>query len=93
MISVIGFIHNEQLQSNTDPFIIAHGGYLHDFPILLANCKKYNFNDFGILKDWVLIDSVHIFTDDGYRRPGLDTLCKELSIKKTFIWRWEMLVY
>ena len=25
---------------------------------------------------------VHIFTEGGYRRPGLDTLCKELNIKR-----------
>ena len=82
VISLNEFIHNEQLQSKTDPIIIAHGGYLHDFPILLANCMKYNFNDYGILKDCLFIDSVHIFTDDGYRRAGLDTLYKELYIKR-----------
>ena len=66
----------EQLQSATDPIIIAHGGYLHDFPILLANCMKYNFNDFGILKDCLVIDSVRILKYDGYQRPGLDTLSR-----------------
>ena len=58
MTALVEFIHNEQLQSATDSVIIAHGGYLHDFPILLANCMKYNFNDFGILND-----SLHTFKD------------------------------
>ena len=40
---------------------------------------KYNFNEFGILKDCLFIDSVHILKDDGYQRPGLDTLCQELN--------------
>ena len=82
MTAFMEFIRNEQLQSATDPVIIAHGGYLHDFPILLANCMKYNFEDFGILKDCLFIDSVHIFKDDGYQRPGLDTIGQELSIKR-----------
>ena len=43
---------------------------------------KYNFTDFGILKDCLLIDSVHILKDDGCQRPGLDTLCQELNIKR-----------
>ena len=68
------------MQSATDPIIIAHDGYLHDFPTLLANCIKYNFNDFGILKDCLYKDSVHILKDDGYQRPGLDTSCQELNI-------------
>ena len=76
------FIHNEQLQSATDPVIIAHRWYSHDFPILLANCMKYNFNYFGILSDCLFMDNVHIFKDDGYQRPGLDTLCQELNIKR-----------
>ena len=48
------------IMSATDPVIIARGGYLHDFPILLANCMKYNFNDFGILKDCLFIDVSHL---------------------------------
>ena len=59
MAALVEFIHNEQ--SHTDPNIIAHGGYPHNFPILLANCMKHNFNDFGILKDCLLADSVRIF--------------------------------
>ena len=43
---------------------------------------KYNFNDFGILKDCLFIDSVHILKDDGYQRPALDALCQELNIKR-----------
>ena len=37
--------HFEFLQawSETIPIIITHGGYLHDFPILLANCMKNNY--------------------------------------------------
>ena len=80
--ALVEFIHNEQLRSATDPIIIAHGGHLHDFPILLANCMKYNFNDFGILKDCLFKDSVHILKDDGYQRSGLDTPCQELNIKR-----------
>ena len=30
----------------------------------------------------MFIVSVHILKDDGYQRPGLDTLCQELNIKR-----------
>ena len=43
---------------------------------------KHNFNDFGILKDCLFIDNVHIFENEGYRRPGLDTLCQGLDIQR-----------
>ena len=76
------FMHNERLRGATNPIIIAHGDYLHDFPILFANCMKYNFNDLGILKYCLFIDRVHILKDDGYQKPGLDTLCQELHIKR-----------
>ena len=79
VISLIEFIHNEQLRNKTDPIIIAHGGHLHDFPILLANCIKHNF---GVLIDCLFVDSVHIFENEGYRRPGLDTLCQGLDIQR-----------
>ena len=43
---------------------------------------KHNFNDFGILKDCLFEDNVHIFENEGYRRPGLDALCQGLDIKR-----------
>ena len=36
VIAMIDFIHSEQLDSNTDPVIVAQGGYYNDFPFLLA---------------------------------------------------------
>ena len=40
MEGLVEFLHREQAQSETDPVIIAHGGYLRDFPILLVGCMK-----------------------------------------------------
>ena len=82
MNGLVEFLHNEQLQSETDPIIIAHGGYLHDFPILLTSCMKYNFHDFRILTECMFTDSMEILQHGGCRRPGLDTLCQELDIKR-----------
>ena len=48
----------------------------------LAECMKYNFTDFGILKACVFIDNVRIFTDDGFHKSRLNSLCKELNIKR-----------
>ena len=38
------FVEFLQAQSETIPIIIAHGVYLHDCPILLANCMKHNYD-------------------------------------------------
>ena len=42
MDRLVEFLQHEQVQCETIPIIIAHGGYLHDFPILLASCMKHN---------------------------------------------------
>ena len=82
MVAFIEFIRVEQLQSGTCPTIIAHSGYLHDFPILLANCMKHKFTDFDILHDCVFVDSVRILKDNGYQRPGLYSMCQELGLSR-----------
>ena len=42
MDGLIELLHRDQAQSVTIPIIIAHGGYLHDFPILLVRSMKHN---------------------------------------------------
>ena len=49
MNELVKFLHGEQAQSETIPIIIAKGGCLHNFPILLANCVKHSCDKFGIL--------------------------------------------
>lgn len=84
MISMIDFIQSEQSVSDTNPIIVAHGGYYNDFPILFANCMKHGFRDYGILKDCLYVDSADLFKDAGYKRPGLDNLCREFKMKREF---------
>ena len=72
----------EFLHCETIPIIIAHEGYLHDFPIQLASCMKYDCDKFGILPECMFVDSMQILQDDGYKRTGLDVLCEELNIKR-----------
>ena len=84
MAGLTEFLHREQAQSETIPVIIAHGGYSHDFLILLASCMKHNWDKFGILTECMFVDSIQVLQDDGYKRPGLDALCKELNIKRCF---------
>ena len=63
----------------TEPaIIIAHGGHVHDFPILLANCINHNYSDFAVLAELVYVDSMQNLKVAGYRRPGLDALCEEI---------------
>ena len=42
MDGLVEFLHRKQARGETLPLIIAHGGYLHDIPILLASCMKHN---------------------------------------------------
>ena len=83
MAGLTEFIHREQAQSETIPVIIAHGGYSHDFPILLASCMKHSWDKFGILAECMFVDSMQVLQDDGYKIPGLDALFKGLNIKRS----------
>ena len=60
----------------------AHGGYVYDFPILLASCMKHNYSDFAVLAELVYVDSMQNLADAGYKRPGLDAICEELKIER-----------
>ena len=63
------------VDKHTPSIIIAHGGYVHDFPILVASCMKHNYNDYTVLAKLVYVDSMQNLKDAGDRRPGLDALC------------------
>ena len=79
MDGLVEFFHHEQVQSETTiPVIIAHGGYSHDFPILLANCMKHDY-DFHLtaLAESMYVDNMRVLQNRGYKRPGLDALCNE----------------
>ena len=71
MTELINFISMEERHAPTK--IVAHGGYLSDFPLLLANCMKENF-DYTWFKKCEFIDSVKELQRHGYKRPGLDSL-------------------
>ena len=50
----------------TEPvIIIAHGGYVYDFPILLASCMKHNYIEFAVLAELVYVDSMQNLEDVG----------------------------
>ena len=79
MDGLVAFIRCEATEQ---AIIIAQGGYVHDFPILLASCMKDNYSDFAVLAVLVYVDSMQNLKDAGYRRPGLETLCEELKIER-----------
>ena len=80
MDGLVEFIRCEQ--THTPSIIIAHGGYVHDFPILQASCMKHNYNDYTVLAELVYVDNMQNLKDAGYRRPGLDALCADLEIER-----------
>ena len=54
------------------PIIIAYGGYLHDFSILLACCMKHNYDDLTALYGYIFVYSMQVFLSNGYTSPGLE---------------------
>ena len=70
MDDLIDFINQESIDEQ--PTIIAHGGHLSDFPLLLANCMKATY-DCTRLAMYRYIDSMKVLQDKGYEKPGLDT--------------------
>ena len=69
------FIRQEQRGSNTELTLISHGGTHGEFSILLANCMKKDI-DYDFLRECIFIDSAEAFKNNGYSKPGLDTLCR-----------------
>ena len=80
MDGLVEFFHRQQAQNETIPVIIAHGGYLHDFPILLANCIKHDY-DITSLAEYTFVDRMQILLD-AYKIPAPDALCEELNINR-----------
>ena len=78
--ALVDFLCREQRQSETSPIIIAHGGFLNDFPILPANYIKYSYDNYLILENCMYVGSMLIFRNAGYAKPGLDALCQEFNI-------------
>ena len=64
-----GFVAFIRREATEPAIIITHGGYVHDFPILLASCMKHNYSDFAVLAELVYVDSMQNLKDAGYRRP------------------------
>ena len=67
------FIGNESDDDDESPIIIAHGGVLHDFPILLTNCMRHNV-DYSVLDRFQFIESMERLKQHGYAKPGHQTL-------------------
>ena len=62
-----GFVAFIRCEATEPAIIIAHGGYVHDFPILQESCTKHNYSDFAVLAELVYVDSMQNLKDAGYR--------------------------
>ena len=72
---MLKFIHSE----TTTPTLIAHGGFLWDFPLLMINCMKYNVDVVMIFTQYSFIDSMKMLQENGYYKPGLETISRVTS--------------
>ena len=76
---LIKFIEKEEEEDEeSGTIIIGHGSYLTDFPLLLVNCMKARY-DYTRFDKFTFIDSMQVFKDKGYKRPGLDALSGEVD--------------
>ena len=70
MNNLLEFIKTEQRDSPVK--IIAHGGQYTDYPLIIANCQKNNY-DYSKLNKYEFIDSIKELQQLGYTKPGLDS--------------------
>ena len=71
MDNLIEFINQESSGDDSPPIIIAHGGFLTDFPLLFVNCMKAKY-DYTRFAKYTFVDSMKILQGKGYEKPGLD---------------------
>ena len=81
MRELLNFIKVEERDPPTR--IIAHGGYLADFPLLVANCMKKDFT-YAWLNNCELVDSVKELQRLGYKKPGLNSFAPPNRIHSAF---------
>jgi DNA polymerase III alpha subunit (gram-positive type) len=60
----------------TTPTLIAHNGYLCDYPLLFANCMKYNLEVEDIFDNYIFVDSIKVLECAGCRKPELKTISR-----------------
>ena len=73
--ALIKFIDQESKNDDDagdSPIIIAHGGHLTDFPLLIVNCMKNSY-DYTRFANYAFVDSMEILRSKGYDKPGLDS--------------------
>ena len=68
--------------SGTEVYLISHGGYHHTFPLLLANCLKYDRKIINSLKNCFFIDSMLQFKDIRSTGLSLESLRKVFNLKR-----------
>ena len=77
---LVKFIEQEEEEEigGGDTVIIGHGSYSTDYPLLLVNCMKAKY-DYMRFEKFTFVDSMQVFKDKGYKRPGLDALSGEVD--------------
>lgn len=83
MNDLIQFIKREEEEeavNTTRTVLIAHGGYLYDYPLLLTNYMRRNnnideYDSFvNAMEQYAFIDSIQVLQRRGYRKTSLDVL-------------------
>ena len=83
MNDLIQFIKQEELNKveKSITVLIAHGGYLFDYPLLITNCMRRSdsttiehSNFVEAMKHYIFIDSIQVLQRLGYKRTSLDVL-------------------
>ena len=65
---LLQFVNSE----TSTPKLVAHGGYLSDFPLLFINCMKHSIDIADNFANYKFIDTVRFLKEQGrYKKPGL----------------------
>ena len=71
MDDLLIFVKEESRSLNI--YIIAHGGFNSDIPLIINNCKRSKYSCNG-LANYMFVDSMLYFKNKGILKPGLDNL-------------------
>ncbi len=62
-------------KETSTPTLVAHGGYLNDFPLLFANCMKHNIDIATVFENYTFIVTVKVLNEwGGCKKPGLQSI-------------------
>ena len=81
MDDLIEFINQESRNDKQPPVIIVHGRFLSDFPLLIVNFMKNNY-EYSRPAKYTFADSMRMLQHKGYKKAGLHSISTTVSTRR-----------